>query len=65
VLRTVVTPRLATSLTVGALLPAGAAANRVTLDGAPVAYQLVHTARGTEVRVPTDGARPHTLVVTT
>jgi hypothetical protein len=65
VLRTVVTPRLTAALTIGALLPAGATARTVTLDGRPVAAETVKTARGTEVRVATDGQRTHTLVVQT
>ncbi len=65
VLRTVVTPHLPTALTIGALLPAGASPRTVTLDGRPVTPQLVTTARGTEVRVPTDARGAHTLVVLT
>jgi len=63
VYRTVVTPHLAAAVTVGALLPAGSTPRTVTLDGRPVTPQLVTTARGTEVRVPTTGTARHTLVV--
>jgi hypothetical protein len=43
------------ALTVGAALPAGALVSQVTLNGNPVAYQLVQTARGPEVQVDTQG----------
>lgn len=50
-------------LTVGAVLPDGSQVATVTLDGRPVAYDLVVTARGTEVHVR--GVQgPATLVVT-
>jgi hypothetical protein len=39
------------ALTVGAVLPSGATVASVRLNGAAVPYDLVHTARGTEVRV--------------
>jgi hypothetical protein len=51
-LRTIVRlDRVHAQLTVGAVLPAGAQVSAVTLDGQPVGYQLVTTARGTEVHV--------------
>jgi hypothetical protein len=48
-LRTVVTRHLNTGLTIGQVLPAGASVASATLDGHPVAYRTVTTARGTEV----------------
>jgi hypothetical protein len=47
------------SLTIGAVLPAGAAVHTVTLDGHPVHYQLVSSSRGTavEVTVPQPAAQ--------
>ncbi len=50
-------------LTIGAVLLPGAEVREVTLDGAPATYQLVTTARGTEVRVTTTEAGFHTLRV--
>jgi hypothetical protein len=52
------------TLTLGAVLPAGAAVLSVSLDGHRVAYQRVTTSRGTEVHVSagTGGGR-HTLTV--
>ncbi|NOL44444.1 glycogen debranching protein [Kribbella sandramycini] len=44
-------------LTVGAVLPAGANVQRVTLNGHTVNYQLQKTARGTELHVAARGAR--------
>jgi hypothetical protein len=64
-LRTIVTPHLTATLTVGALLPPAATPRTVTLDGRPTSFQVVPTARGTEVRVATDTAGTHTLVVLT
>jgi hypothetical protein len=40
-----------TVLTIGALLPTGARATSVRLQGRPVPYRAVHSARGTEVLV--------------
>ncbi|MET7277380.1 glycogen debranching protein [Kribbella sp. NPDC005582] len=44
------------AFTVGAVLPAGAKVDRVTLDGRATPYRLVSTARGTEVRVTARGS---------
>ncbi|WP_350281174.1 glycogen debranching protein [Kribbella sp. HUAS MG21] len=51
------------TVTVGAVLPAGASVRRVTVDGHATQYQLVTTSRGTEVRVPARGA--HTALTIT
>lgn len=48
---TAVTRQGSLTLTIGAVLPAGRSVHDVTLDGSPVTYQLVSTARGQEVRV--------------
>ena len=63
-LRTNVTlSRPGTSLTIGHVLPAGAAVRRVTLDGGTADWRIVQTARGRElVTETTEGA--HELVVT-
>jgi hypothetical protein len=61
-LRIDVNARLACRLSMGAVLPAGAAVAGVRLDGHPVEYRVVTTARGTEVHVDTGSGR-HTLVV--
>lgn len=50
-------------LTIGAVLPAGKRVSSVTLNGRPVSYEVVRTARGSEVRTTTSGAT-NTLVVT-
>ncbi len=64
-LTTVVTRHGAVRLTVGAVLPAGASAGTVTLNGLPVTYQLITTARGHEVRVAAGrGSGAARLVVT-
>jgi glycogen debranching enzyme len=52
-------------LTIGHTLPEGASVAAVTLDGEPVAYEVVDTTRGREVRVQTSTNRRHILVVTT
>jgi hypothetical protein len=53
------------ALTVGAVLPAGARVASVELNGHPVGYQVVRTARGSELRVDAGrGSRPVTLVIT-
>jgi glycogen debranching enzyme len=52
-------------LTIGHTLPVGLAVETVTLDGAPVEYEVVETIRGCEVRVETVGGAPHTLIVLT
>jgi hypothetical protein len=48
-LRTEVTARLRAHLTLGVVLPPGAGVADVRLDGRPVPYRVVRTARGTEV----------------
>jgi hypothetical protein len=48
---TTVTGAQGLALTIGVVLPAGAKAHSVTLNGSPVAYQLVTTNRGTAVEV--------------
>jgi hypothetical protein len=50
-------------LTIGHTLPAGTPVQAVTLDGAPVDYEIVDTIRGREVRIDTTTAAPHTLIV--
>jgi hypothetical protein len=50
-LTTTVHLRRSARLTIGAVVPAGAAATGVRLDGRPVPYRLAVTARGLEVRV--------------
>jgi hypothetical protein len=50
-LTTTVTRHMAVALTIGAVVPTGKAVAGVTLNGAPVAYTLVPTSRGQEVRV--------------
>jgi hypothetical protein len=47
-------------MTVGAVLPIGAKVGSVALDGRAAQYQLVTTARGTEVRVAARG--PHAML---
>ena len=56
--RTEVSGAQGLALTIGTVLAAGARVHSVTLNGAPVAYQLVRTHRGTavEVSVPHPGA---------
>jgi hypothetical protein len=48
---TTVTRHLTVALTIGTVLPTGKTVTGVTLNGAPVAYTLVPTSRGQEVRV--------------
>jgi hypothetical protein len=48
---TTVTRPLTVALTIGTVLPTGKTVTGVTLNGAPVAYTLVPTSRGQEVRV--------------
>ena len=55
-LSTTVTQHLTAALTIGAVLPAGRNVAGVTLNGAPVAYTLVTTSRGQEVRVAAGSA---------
>jgi hypothetical protein len=62
-IRVEVAARLAVQLTVGTVLPAGATVAGVQLDGHPVAYHVVMTARGTEVVVDGGTGGRHTLVV--
>jgi hypothetical protein len=50
--RTEVTGARGLALTIGAVLAPGATVHSVTLNGMPVAYQLVTTHRGTAVEVP-------------
>ncbi len=50
-LTTRVTSRVAATLTIGAVVPAGRQIAAVTLDGAPASHRVVTTARGTEVLV--------------
>src|SRR5205814_5965942 len=50
-LTTMVTRNLSAALTIGAVVPAGRRVASVTCNGAPVAYTVVPTARGQEVRV--------------
>lgn len=50
--RTEVTGAQGLALTIGVVLAAGVTVHSVTLNGAPVAYQLVSTHRGTAVEVP-------------
>jgi hypothetical protein len=60
-LRTAVRSKgLRATMTVGAVLPAGAKVRAVALDGRATQYQLVTTARGTEVRVAARG--PHAML---
>jgi hypothetical protein len=62
---TTVTRHLAASLLIGHVLPDGASVSDVTLDGAPVKYQVRSTARGDEVVVQAGpGTGTSTLVVT-
>ena len=60
-----VTATVRARLTIGAVLPAGARATSVTLDGRRVAVRTLTTARGPEVVVPAGMGGHHTLVVTT
>ncbi|WP_328328824.1 glycogen debranching protein [Kribbella sp. NBC_00382] len=48
---------LSATVTVGAVLPAGAKVRAVALDGRAAQYKLVTTARGTEVHVTARGSR--------
>ena len=54
--------RPGTSLTIGHVLPAGAKVRTVRLDGAPVEWRIVSTARGRELVTDTSAGR-HVLVV--
>jgi glycogen debranching enzyme len=51
-------------LTIGHMLPAGAAVRSVTLDGARTSYTAVDTPRGREIHVETATGTSHTLAVT-
>jgi hypothetical protein len=62
-LRVEVDARLGVRLTVGSVLPASAVVAGVRLDGHPVGYRLVTTARGTEVLVDAGSGGHHTLTV--
>jgi hypothetical protein len=59
-----VTSSVRCGLSLGAVLPSGAAVAGVRLDGHRVAYHLVTTARGTEVHVDAGSSGRHTLEVT-
>jgi hypothetical protein len=62
---TTVTRHLVAGLTIGHVLPDGAAVSSVSLDGTPTAYDLRATARGTEVVVDAGtGSGTSHLVVT-
>jgi hypothetical protein len=63
-LRVDVTVSVRCGLSLGAVLPSGSAVAGVRLDGHQVAYHLVTTARGTEVRVDAGSSGRHTLEVT-
>jgi hypothetical protein len=62
-LTTTVTRHLSAALTIGAVVPTGKTVTSVTLNGAPVAYTLVTTSRGKEVRVAATGTAAAHLVV--
>jgi hypothetical protein len=51
------------ALTIGHVLPGDARPASVRLDGKPVAYELVATSRGAEVRVEAQGGGHHELVL--
>jgi hypothetical protein len=51
-------------LTIGAVLPAGAQVDNVTLNGESATYTTVQTARGTELHVTTSQSGSHQLKVT-
>lgn len=63
--RTTVEAPASWQLTIGHAVPAGTPIQAVTLDGAPVDYELVDTIRGREVRIQTSTTAPHTLTVMT
>ena len=63
-LRVDVTSSVRCGLSLGTVLPSGATVAGVRLDGHRVAYQLVTTARGTEVHVDAGPSGRHTLEVT-
>jgi len=54
---------LKAAFTVGAVLPSGAKPGQVTLNGRATPYQLVTTARGTEVRVTAHGSAALRIVL--
>ncbi len=62
-LRVEVDARLSVRLSVGAVLPSGATVAGVRLDGHPVAYRVVPTARGTEVVVDAGTGGHHNLII--
>ncbi len=65
VLRTDVTLKAqGLQLTLGAVLPAGAQVDSVTLNGESASYATVQTARGTELHVTTSQSGSHQLRVT-
>ncbi len=59
-----VTSSVRCGLSLGAVLPSGATAAEVRLDGHRVAYRSVTTARGTEVHVDAGSSGRHALEVT-
>jgi hypothetical protein len=60
-----VTLQSSADLRIGHVLPDGATVTQVTLNGAPVEYEVRSTARGDEVVVPAgDGGPTYTLLVT-
>jgi hypothetical protein len=63
VLTTTVMAHMSVSLTIGTVLPTGKTVTGVTLNGAPVAYTIVPTDRGQEVRVAAGSAGAAHLVV--
>jgi hypothetical protein len=62
-LTTTVTRHLSVALTIGAMLPTGKTVKSVTLNGAPVGYTIVTTARGQEVQVAAGSIGAAHLVV--
>lgn len=62
---TTVSAPAGSTLVIGHTLPRAAVVRLVTLDGRPVAYEVVDTYRGREVRVVTTTDEDHELVVTT
>jgi hypothetical protein len=63
-LTTTVTRNLTVALTIGAVLPTGKHVTDVALNGTPVAYTLVTTARGQQVQVTAAATGAARLVVT-
>jgi hypothetical protein len=64
-LTTTVDLRVDAALTIGHVLPDGARVRAVSLDGARVDHDIVHTARGRELRVDAgEGTGRRTLRIT-